>query len=408
MTFRDVVMRSGLRLGAPPHRASLSNRGLPQASSGLKDLAQIDDLSRPVFGVLGIPIDVLDFATLIEKILAAVEAAEPFLLSTPNVNFLMLSRSDTEFREALLMSDLCPADGMPILWIARLLGIPIRERLSGSDLFEMLRSDNKLNPRLKVFLFGGAENAAETVCKRLNGEAGGMVCVGALNPGFGSVADMSTPEIIETIQASQADLLAVFLSARKAQDWLRDNHSRLQVPVRAQLGATINIQAGVLQRAPIWIQRAGFEWLWRIKEEPYLWQRYWDDGRGLLYLMLTSVLPLVASRVWRDFILGQHRELVIDRSEDRSVVVIRLSGGAVSQNVDMSIPFFRESLRARKPIRIDISELCAIDARFFGLLLMIRKQLISQGLSLVFSGSTPWAEKTFRLNGFEFLLNRAR
>lgn len=404
MTFRDVVLRSGLRPEHSTQGVRLSNRGLPQALSGLGDLAELDDLSRPVFGVLGVPIDVIDFATLRNKILAAVGAQEPFLLSTPNVNFLMLSRSDADFREALLMSDLCPADGMPLLWIARLLGVPIRERLSGSDLFEMLRSDNKLSPRLKIFLFGGTENVAEIVRQRLNSETGGMVGVGSLNPGFGSVADMSTPEIIETIQASHADLLAVFFSARKAQEWLRHNHQRLQVPVRVQLGATINIQAGILKRAPKWIRRAGFEWLWRIKEEPYLWRRYWDDGRGLLYLVLTSVLPLTASRIWQKFILG-YRELAIYKDEDRfGAAVVKLSGAAVSQGVDIAIPLFREALRAGKSIRVDISELCAIDARFFGLLLMVRKQLDNQGLPLEFIGSTPWAEKTFRLNGFEFLL----
>ena len=187
----------------------------------------------------------------------------PFLLSTPNVNFLMMSQSDPDFRESLLMSDLCAADGMPILWIARLLGVPIREKLSGSDLFETLRSADGSGRRLKVFLFGGADHVADTVRERLNAEAGGMTCVGALNPGFGSVAELSTAEIIETIESSHADLLTVFLSARKAQEWLRHNHKRLQIPVRAQFGATINIQAGVIERAPAWIRRGGFEWMWK-------------------------------------------------------------------------------------------------------------------------------------------------
>jgi N-acetylglucosaminyldiphosphoundecaprenol N-acetyl-beta-D-mannosaminyltransferase len=67
--------------------------------------------------------------------------------------------------------------------------------------------------------------------------------------------------------------LAVFLSASKAQAWLVQNHERIQVPVRAQLGATINFEAGTIKRAPAFVRSAGLEWLWRIKEEPNLWPR---------------------------------------------------------------------------------------------------------------------------------------
>ena len=231
-----------------------------------------------------------------------------------------------------------------------------------------------------------------------------MICVGALNPGFGSVAELSTPQIIETIESSHADLLTVFLSARKAQEWLRRNHKLIQIPVRAQFGATINIQAGVIKRAPLWIRSNGFEWLWRIKEEPYLWRRYWNDGCSLLYLTLTSILPLVASRIRRHF-SRDIGELMIDRREELDADVIKLSGSAVSQFVDMAIPYFRDSLYSGKNIQIDLSELRTIDPRFFGLLLTTRKMLLRQGLVLGFFGAAPRVRKIFRLNGFEFLLD---
>ena len=79
-----------------------------------------DDLFRPVFGVLGIPLDALNLDALLCRIGAAIASRKPFLLSTPNVNLLMLSRTDREFRESLLFSDACPIDGMPLVWIARL------------------------------------------------------------------------------------------------------------------------------------------------------------------------------------------------------------------------------------------------------------------------------------------------
>jgi len=222
LAFREErqlnIHNVGLSLGAPwPNQADL------------------DDLSREVFGVLGMPLDALDLPAVLRRIDSAVDARAPFWLSTPNVNFLMMSRSDDEFRESLLMSDFCPVDGMPLVWIARLLGIPIRERVSGSDIFDALRSREVHDRRLSVFLFGGAEGVAENLRHTLNVEEGGLACVGMLNPGFGSISEMSSSPILQSINSSEAALLAVFLSAKKAQGWLLRNHDRLEVPFRAQL-----------------------------------------------------------------------------------------------------------------------------------------------------------------------------
>src|SRR6266702_4963300 len=110
-----------------------------------------DDLSREVYGVLGLPIDALDLPALLRKMSSAADGATPLFISTPNVNFLIASRSNPEFRDSLLLSDLCLPDGMPIVWIARRLGIPIKQRISGEDLFDALK--RRSGRRLKVFLF---------------------------------------------------------------------------------------------------------------------------------------------------------------------------------------------------------------------------------------------------------------
>jgi N-acetylglucosaminyldiphosphoundecaprenol N-acetyl-beta-D-mannosaminyltransferase len=366
--------------------------------------AHLDDLSREVFGVLGMPLDALDLEAVLRRIDLSVNARVPFWLSTPNVNFLMMSRSDEEFRESLLLSDCCPVDGMPLLWIARLLGIPIRERVSGSDIFDALRSRGLLGRRLHVFLFGGADGVAEKVGHTLDLEKGGLGCVGVLNPGFGSLSEMSSDPILQSINSSEADLLTVFLSAKKAQGWLLRNHDRLEVPFRAQFGATINLQAGRVKRAPVWVQRLGFEWLWRVKEEPYLWRRYWNDGFGLLSVTLTCVLPLSAGNLINR-LTGSGGILTIDRKEGQQSVVIKLSGSATSRHIHTAIACFRGALEAKKTIVIDVSNIRMIDPRFFGLLVMVRKRSIRQNSALEFVGATSQIRKTFRLNGFEFLLD---
>ena len=106
-----------------------SHKALKAVASATCDLTAAttrtsDDFSRKVYCVLGIPIDAIDMTAALRTVKAAARGSEPFLLSTANLNFLVTSRSDSEFRESLLDSDLCTADGMPIVWIARLLGLP--------------------------------------------------------------------------------------------------------------------------------------------------------------------------------------------------------------------------------------------------------------------------------------------
>ncbi|WP_084030875.1 WecB/TagA/CpsF family glycosyltransferase [Bradyrhizobium paxllaeri] len=360
------------------------------------------DLSRNVFGLLGIPVDALDFPSLLRSMELATNAGSPFLTSTPNVNFLVKSQINDTFRESMLLSDLCLADGMPLIWIAKLLRIPIQERIAGSDLFGRLKSANATSRRLRVFLLGGAEGLAAEVGARLNAEKGGLECVGVLNPGFGTIEEMSSPEIIDEINASNADLIAVFFGAEKAQAWLLHNHWRLEAPVRAQFGATINFEAGTVRRAPPILRSTGFEWLWRIKEEPYLWRRYWNDGKALFAMLVTSVLPLMlAERRTRSF-----NRLSIARSEDHGSVTIVLSGAAVAAHADAAIEQLQDALDSGKRMIVDVSNTQYIDARFFGVFLMVRKHLASRGQKLLFIGVSVGLRRIFRLNRFEFLLSQ--
>jgi N-acetylglucosaminyldiphosphoundecaprenol N-acetyl-beta-D-mannosaminyltransferase len=365
-----------------------------------------DGLSRQVFGVLGIPVDAMGLEPSLKALEAAIQDKEVFLLSTPNVNFLVCSRAERQFRESLLMSDLCVVDGMPIAWIARLLGVPIKERVTGADLFDALKFDDRFDRPFRIFLFGGADDVAARVGQNLNAHSRGLKCVGTLNPGVGTVDEMSSEKIIAAINASGADILAVFLSAKKAQSWLLKNHDRLRIPVRAQFGATINFEAGTINRAPIILQRAGLEWLWRVKEEPYLWRRYWADGKGLLRLLLTGALPLTVDSLWMRLRSTRTGEGIrIELSEDDATVVVHLSGLAIAAHIDKAIRAFREALGREKAIDVDVSSIRMLDPRFIGLLLMVRKQLRHRGQHLRLIGPSPAIVRAFRWNGFEFLLS---
>lgn len=354
---------------------------------------------RDLYGLLGLPVDAIDFQTLIRAMDAAVEKRKPFLISTPNVNFLIKSQRNETFRASMLLSDLCLADGMPLIWMAKLLRVPIRERVAGSDLFGRLKS--RTEKKLRVFLFGGTADLVARVGEKLNAEQCGLECVGALNPGFGSVEELSSPDIIAQINASGADLLAVFLNAEKAQAWLLRNHFSLTVPVRAQFGATINFEAGTIRRAPPLLRSTGFEWLWRIKEEPYLWRRYWADGKALLQILCACVLPLaIATRLPL-----QRADFAIQVGQHDKRVTLGLSGSATSEQVDSLLPVVRQAAKESRAVNIDLSGLHQLDSRFFGVLMGIRTHLAREGLPLTITGVSPRLRRIFQLNRFEFLLS---
>ena len=364
-----------------------------------------DDLSREVYCILGMPIDAIEMPAVMQSIEMAAANAVPFVISTPNINFLVNSESDSEFRESLLLSDLCPADGMPIVWIARLMGVPIKNRIAGSDIFEALKVRARPEGPLKVFLFGAKDSVVEAAARTLNLTAG-LSCVGWICPGWGSVDELSQKEFIDKINSSNADFLVATLGSIKGQLWLHRNHRRLRIPLRSHLGATIHFQAGTVKRAPYTFQKLGLEWLWRIKEEPYLWKRYFHDGSVLLNLLLTRVLPLAISvrLLHRRYGRNGH-DLVIKQTYGSNVVTLRPSGFAIGCHVDKVVTYFRVAMTTNKQIVIDFSETCVVDARFLGLLLMLRKQLKARNTVLRFTGISRRLERMFRLNGCGYLLS---
>jgi len=184
--------------------------------------------------------------------------------------------------------------------------------------------------------------------------------------------------------------------------WLQRNHHRLSIPVRAHLGATVNFQAGTVRRAPHMMRRFGLEWLWRIKEEPHLWRRYWDDGRVLLRLLFFQVLPFAFWTQWLRLRRERREDLIITQAHGRETVTLYLSGPAAARHVDKAIAALREAIASSKQITLDFSNTRSVDARFLGLLLMLKKKLKSAGAIPNFEGLSPHLERLFRLNGLHF------
>ena len=357
------------------------------------------DTGRKVHCLFGLAFDEIDMDATVLHIRRCASERIPCFISTPNVNFVVAAQTDAALRASVWHSDLCLADGRPIVWAARWLGVPIRERVAGADLFERLRRGDGGQP-LKVYFFGGADGVAQRAAAVLNAEQGGLRCVGYASPGFGSVEDMSGEVIIERINASGADFVVVSIGAKKGQAWIERNRHRLTPPLISYLGAVVNFVAGSVTRAPWLLQRLGLEWMWRIKEEPALWRRYANDGIAWLHLLARHVLPS----------LIQHRRSVareaarVEASRDGSCVQLRLHGDWTRETMAPLRTELARRLTAGDAIEIDLSAVSTADTAFVGLLTLIdgyqpNPRLLRRGALIA-----PSVRRVFRHCGAERLL----
>ena len=289
------------------------------------------DIHRRVYSILGLPFDALSMDEVVARLYSAIDTKQKCFVSTPNLNFLAASQTQLVFWQSVINSDLSLADGMPLIWIARLLGIPLKERLAGSGLIEVLMHSRQRAPNpLKVYFFGGMDGVADLACQKVAEKSVGLRCVGSLSPGFGSIEEISEPSIIEGINNSGAQFIIVSLGAEKGQRWIEHNRHRLDAPVISHLGAVVNFIAGTVDRAPLFWQRTGLEWLWRVKQEPALWKRYFFDGLIFLKLIFTRVLPYA-------FLISRNQNLVrsappfsMDVHKSKGRYIITLKGAVMS------------------------------------------------------------------------------
>jgi N-acetylglucosaminyldiphosphoundecaprenol N-acetyl-beta-D-mannosaminyltransferase len=329
----------------------------------------LPDFNREVHCLLGLPFDAVNMAYAVQHIKTAAANRSPCFLSTPNLNFLIGAQSDSAFRNSVINSELSIADGMPLVWIARLLGIPILERVAGSALFDTLRNESE--KPLSVFFFGGPEGAAEAACQRLNEEKKGLICTGFESPGFGSIEEMSQEAIIQRINASHADFLVVSLGAKKGQAWIECNRARISVPVISHLGAVVNFVAGTVQRAPVWMQNIGLEWLWRIKEDPALWRRYYRDGMSLLSLLVRRVLPYAWFLRRYQPNASQLSAAGAETTEYGENYSIRLHGAWTLQNIAPLRACFTKAVLAEKNVKLEMCDVTYVDSAFIGLVMLL-------------------------------------
>lgn len=212
--------------------------------------------------VLGVQFDNLTMDEAVETALGLLDARRAAYVVTPNPEIVMLCRGDPDAAAAVAGADLTIPDGIGVIYGAKLLKTPLKQKLPGID-FTLALLGRLAARGGSVFLFGAKPGVAEQAAEKLAAQFPGLCFVGTRDGYF-----TDDGPVVEAINAAAPDLLLVCLGAPKQERWMHDNAQRLQVGLMIGAGGSMDVFAGTVERAPAAWQRAGLEWLYRLLKEP--------------------------------------------------------------------------------------------------------------------------------------------
>ena len=241
--------------------------------------------------ILSVQVDNFNTNEAIKRIEVLIKEGKPQFVVTPNVDHIVKLQNDTEFRQIYENASLVLADGMPLIWASKFLGTSLKEKISGSDLFPKL-CKVAAEKGYKLFFLGGRQGAAAKAADVLKAKYPAIQIVGVYCPPFEFENDeVENKKIVEMIKTAKPDILFVGVGSPKQEKWIYKHKDEYQVPVSIGIGATFDFVSGMLKRAPVWMQKSGLEWFWRLMMEPKrLCKRYLLDDMKFFWLVLKQKL----------------------------------------------------------------------------------------------------------------------
>jgi N-acetylglucosaminyldiphosphoundecaprenol N-acetyl-beta-D-mannosaminyltransferase len=228
----------------------------------------------PICRMLDVNIHALAMADVLGLLEQFVETRRPHQIVTVNLDFVRLARRDPAFRRAVNLADLAVADGMPLVWLSRLMGQTLPERIAGIDLLEAAAA-LAAGRGYRVYLLGAAPGIADAAAQELVRRYPALKIAGTYAPPHGEFSATENENMLARVRAAGADMLFVAFGAPRQDTWIREHLQGLGVPLCMGVGGSFNFLAGQQPRAPRWVQQAGLEWVHRLVHEPRrLWKRY--------------------------------------------------------------------------------------------------------------------------------------
>ena len=241
--------------------------------------------------LFNMPMNNLSLQETLEAIGRQIDDGVQGFAVTPNVDHAVLYDESPEFRQAYHEAAMVLVDGMYIVWAGRLFGKPIKAKISGSDLIYWL-SEYAAQKGYSIFLLGAREGIADKAAKNLVEKYPGLKIAGTYSPPLGFEKNaVENQKVIDLLKGSGADICFTALGAPKQDLWNWRHYKDAGAKIYLGVGASFDFVAGTIQRAPVWMQRAGLEWTWRIMQEP--------SRMAHRYLIRDSKFLLLLWREWR-------------------------------------------------------------------------------------------------------------
>ena len=370
--------------------------------------------------VLGIPIDNLSMEEAVLRIFEMIEAYKidhrPRYVATVNVDFITNILSwrfkqtrHPELAHILQQADMVTADGMPIVWASRWLGAPLKERIAGSDLVPGL-VDAAEKQGKSIYFLGGKrfEMTAYRAAREVEKKYPGLRVAGIDSPWVHVAGEALTgaeeedKRIVDKINNSGADILLIAFGSPKQEIWFDRNRHRLHVAVAVGVGATFEFLAGTETRAPKWMQRTGFEWFYRLAQEPRrLWKRYLVDFLKFGIFLWPSVF-YYGFECLRRSLPGQHNDnttiKVVDDSSDHAIKKLYLSGHIDRVMVSAIRENIQRLCQPQSVLILDFSMVRSMTINGIGSMARIWQQALADGKPLAVTGLHPRIQRYLSVN----------
>jgi N-acetylglucosaminyldiphosphoundecaprenol N-acetyl-beta-D-mannosaminyltransferase len=325
--------------------------------------------------VMGLPLANVTNDEAVEAIERLILAGGSHQVATANLDFWVNSLKDVDLHRIIAGCSLVLPDGMPLVWISRLLGKPLKERVSGVDMVPRL-AELSARKGYGIYLLGGRPGVAARAKEKLEAIYPGCKIVGHHAPPLADLERMDHGDTLERIRVAKPDILLVAFGNPKQEKWIRMHAKRLGVPVSIGIGGSMDILVGDVQRAPLWMQRIGLEWLGRCLQEPSrLLPRYARNFGGLASHLPLALVASVMQRAYRGASL-------ISRTSDPGMVHLHIQGSLIASSSDALDRAVASCIQDGQLLVAHLEDLEYASAEGLGALLDARQRLLAIGLSL--------------------------
>ena len=214
--------------------------------------------------ILGVSVDALTYRDAVARVDKSVSSGTPSWILAINPEKIMKALADEELNRLLMRADIFIPDGIGILWAGKLMGRPFPQRVTGVDLL-MTLVEEAAKRGWKIYLIGAAPGVADEVAKSWVKRFPGLTVVGCRDGYFDSTQE---EEVAAAVRAAKPDLLFVGMGSPKQEKFIETYQKQMGVPVCMGVGGSFDVISGKKKRAPVWMQKVGLEWSYRLIIEP--------------------------------------------------------------------------------------------------------------------------------------------